>query len=128
MRLIIQSANPYSNLYAKQINLNSRYRKTSSCQNNIVIISGVGIYINMECSCNVVKDSSSQVSPRFPFLTFHLALCSCEERKHPHNVFETELFTESIPCGWILSYLGLNIHLTEPSLIPAMETSSRRKR
>lgn len=48
--------------------------------------------------------------------------------KHPHNVYEMELFTESIPSGWILSTQLLAVK--HPFLLSssAVKTSSSRSR
>lgn len=72
------------------------------CQNNIVIISCVlrrQYQTYQKRHCEVVRKIFNNMldSIQTAWHTWK------RQGKHPHNVYEMELFTESIPSGWILS-------------------------
>lgn len=108
---------PCFNLYAKQINLNSRYREIwISCQNNIVIISCLLSEQHNEpnASRTIVRSSTKfSIIHFFPPIPYYqiasYVIFIHGERKHPHNVYEMELFTvaeKEFPAGGSFPYSG----------------------
>lgn len=82
---------PKFNLYAKRIPMSK-----TSCQNNIVIISCA--QEKWQSSKDVVRSAakfSIMLSSFHPLLiSWHVIFYKDKEGKHPHNVYEMELFTD----------------------------------
>lgn len=100
-----EKSNPYFNLYAKQININSR------CQNNIVIISGVGTWKSNNAKC---RRYGSSTKIFFPIsISWHLILCYFHARKENIRIMcsRRNYLLKVFPAGG--SFPLLNIHPSE---------------